>query len=666
MDLNKIVDNNAERLSKKKNVVAVAVGKKWSNGQPTDEDAIIVLVDKKEDISSLKDEDKIESEIEGIKTDVVGRSGKFRKLGFRNRQRPAFGGVSCGHPKITAGTLGGVFLDKHGHRVVLSNNHVLACYDDLTEVLTKDGFKKFSDVKQIDEIATLNDGHLEYQMPTDIMSYYYNGKMHHFESKYIDLLVTPNHKLYCRKDYRNSTKNSKYELIRADNVEIVGNKTIRFNRTSKWNGIESEVLPKELKISDLDSWLKFLGLFLAEGSTTYQPPYKKRSQRSEQYITQIRNLDMSLLHDCKQWLKNAGFHSFVNKNGYYLRSYNKNLYQYLKQFGKCRDKFIPTEIKQLPPCKLEIILETLSLGDGCIPSQSKRNNIKNHIFTLSSKRLIDDLQEISIKLNGTSSTFIRYGSTFNPNGIYYTCNMIWTNLEPKIRSYNIIDYSGYVYCVEVPNHIILVRRNGKICWSGNSENKAKIGDHIYQPGPHDGGSYKDRIATLHQFKPIKKGVANKEDSAIAIINGKISDKIKKIGKPVGFNLKPRINQKVMKSGRTTGYTKGKIIGTNATIFVSYDMGTIKFKNQIITSYMSEGGDSGSLLIDGNKRVVGLLFAGSDTMTVHNPIKFPKKTYGLRIISDKKTKSKKIKSKKKKARKRKKPKNRRRIRSIRRK
>ena len=45
-----------------------------------------------------------------------------------------------------------------------------------------------------------------------------------------------------------------------------------------------------------------------------------------------------------------------------------------------------------------------------------------------------------------------------------------------------------------------------------------------------------------------------------------------------------------------------------------------FENQIIAGAMSSPGDSGSLVVDGSEPLaVGLLFAGSDTTTVINPI-----------------------------------------------
>ncbi len=54
--------------------------------------------------------------------------------------------------------------------------------------------------------------------------------------------------------------------------------------------------------------------------------------------------------------------------------------------------------------------------------------------------------------------------------------------------------------------------------------------------------------------------------------------------------------------------------------VGYGGGTAYlFKNQILTTNMSAGGDSGSLLVDYGGRAVGLLFAGSWAITVHNHI-----------------------------------------------
>ncbi|MBI1281636.1 MAG: hypothetical protein GC179_26155 [Anaerolineaceae bacterium] len=77
---------------------------------------------------------------------------------------------------------------------------------------------------------------------------------------------------------------------------------------------------------------------------------------------------------------------------------------------------------------------------------------------------------------------------------------------------------------------------------------------------------------------------------------------------------------VRKSGRTTGFTTGTITLLNATVNVAYGSRTARFTGQIISTPMSQGGDSGSLLVDAASNVaVGLLFAGSDQSTIFNPI-----------------------------------------------
>ena len=83
-----------------------------------------------------------------------------------------------------------------------------------------------------------------------------------------------------------------------------------------------------------------------------------------------------------------------------------------------------------------------------------------------------------------------------------------------------------------------------------------------------------------------------------------------------------LGMKVVKSGRTTETTRGQITLVNATVDVSYGPNKIaRFTDQLISGYMSAGGDSGSLLATDTKepKAVGLLFAGSNTTTVYNRI-----------------------------------------------
>ena len=116
--------------------------------------------------------------------------------------------------------------------------------------------------------------------------------------------------------------------------------------------------------------------------------------------------------------------------------------------------------------------------------------------------------------------------------------------------------------------------------------------------------------------------ANQVDGALAKPTSPdvVRKDILEIGE-VTEDTEAELGMEVKKSGRTTGLTRGTVQLLDASVSVDYGGGKIAlFTNQILTTNMSQGGDSGSLLVDGEgNKAVGLLFAGSDTVTIHNPI-----------------------------------------------
>jgi hypothetical protein len=120
------------QIFRRANVVGLAVGNRRVNGSETEETCILVFVDRKWPAKHLRGRDIVPKTIEGVRTDVV-ETGRFRALelvqsvaGERTRRvRPAVGGVSLGHVRVSAGTFG-VLARRNGLSVILSNNHVLA------------------------------------------------------------------------------------------------------------------------------------------------------------------------------------------------------------------------------------------------------------------------------------------------------------------------------------------------------------------------------------------------------------------------------------------------------------------------------------------------------------------------------------------------------------
>jgi len=209
----------------------------------------------------------------------------------------------------------------------------------------------------------------------------------------------------------------------------------------------------------------------------------------------------------------------------------------------------------------------------------------------------------------------------------------------------------------------LVRKNGHpLILSNNhvlaNSNDARIGDPILQPGPYDGGRFPaDHIADLEQFVPINiigmpsdcslaRGIANVlngiakllgsnsrlkavstrqidnlVDAAIArpINPADVKDEILEIG-TINGSAPGELGMVIKKSGRTTRLTTGEILQIDVTVNVQYGEGRIaRFSDQLMAGAMSQGGDSGSAVLDENNRLVGLLFAGSDQSTIINRI-----------------------------------------------
>jgi len=171
-----------------------------------------------------------------------------------------------------------------------------------------------------------------------------------------------------------------------------------------------------------------------------------------------------------------------------------------------------------------------------------------------------------------------------------------------------------------------------------NSNNARIGDPILQPGPYDGGRVPtDVIARLSRFVPIRfktstSASLNYVDAAVA--EGEFHNlgrEIYWIGYVKQVKSNPRVGNIVEKTGRTTNFTTGKIIALNATVDVHYGGGRVaRFARQIVTIAMSAGGDSGSLVCDIKEEAVGLLFAGSSTVTIINNILYVQALLGIRL------------------------------------
>ncbi len=170
------------------------------------------------------------------------------------------------------------------------------------------------------------------------------------------------------------------------------------------------------------------------------------------------------------------------------------------------------------------------------------------------------------------------------------------------------------------------------------ENAVPIGESVLQPGSLDGGAAGDVIARLTHVVPLKfNNVRNWMDAAAAGIDESVADAgraILGIGKPEGTS-RVKLNSLVRKSGRTTGLTEGIVRVVHLDVLnIEYDHGMVRmddiFTVEGIAGPFSKGGDSGSAVVSEAGRIVGLLFAGTDTQSFVIPVQRILRRFKMRV------------------------------------
>jgi len=175
---------------------------------------------------------------------------------------------------------------------------------------------------------------------------------------------------------------------------------------------------------------------------------------------------------------------------------------------------------------------------------------------------------------------------------------------------------------------------------------------VLQPGPTDGGTAPaDRIGVPYLFEhnafdtdsfdgetyldsniinPLTIGLVKIDDNVVLNTN------VPRIGEIQGV-ASPELGMNIKKVGRTTGYTEGTITLLNATVNVSHltndgETVTARHTGLIMSTSMSQGGDSGALVLDAENNAVGIIIAGSSQATLILPMEYILETTGLTLCT----------------------------------
>ena len=336
------------------------------------------------------------------------------------------------------------------------------CYSADTDILTRQGWKRFYDLTPDDEVLTYNMDRrvAEYQRPTAHFAYPYAGKMYVQHNRRLQTCVTPNHKMLvawdCNHDELENPRLVEAQAIAGKPMAYLLAAPVEEGETPedfllpevKGAGYKHDFAAERIPMPD---WLRFLGWYLSEGHA-YENA--KTGNCTVTLTTFYRTPEAVSV------MQAVGLTPVVDKH--HVTATSRQMYEYVKTLGKSHEKFIPSAIKALSREYLLVLLKALLDGDG---NQHSRNGWR---YTTVSRQLADDVQEIALRCGMASSV------TQDSDGFYRvyisTTRTAQCNLDTNRSEW--VDYTGQVYCVEVPNSVVMVRQNGHAYFSGNSKGAA--------------------------------------------------------------------------------------------------------------------------------------------------------------------------------------------------
>ncbi|MBR6515282.1 MAG: hypothetical protein IKT40_00355 [Bacilli bacterium] len=371
------------------------------------------------------------------------------------------------------------------------------CYTPDVLVLTETGWKTMAEVKEGENVLTLNVDTKKIEIHPVIrkIEYEYDGDMIEIRNRNILDLVTPNHKFPLFSSYNDNYVGSfTAEDMMNDNVPNMAKKYIY--KRGIWEGLNDEYFTiPNLTQEQLDKmherdrvkydsdlvipmhiFAKFMGIYLSEGHC---------SKREGGTVIQIYQKKESVCEEIEQMLNewSIKYNIELKENGCKIYVIcDMRLCAYLQQFGICYDKFVPFELKQQNSETLKIFYDWFVKGDGRIRGDQKRRkkeHMTDDVFS-TSERLILDLNEIQTKI-GFSGHF-HMEKRDNDRYIFdrliegKNCHPMYFSLRSRSKSINLdkrfvkftkVPYKGTVMCIEVENHNFYVMSHGRSHWTSN-------------------------------------------------------------------------------------------------------------------------------------------------------------------------------------------------------
>lgn len=343
------------------------------------------------------------------------------------------------------------------------------CYDEVTEVLTRAGWKTFAQLAPGEEICTFNiqQPELEFLDPGEIISQPFSGKLFVAEGRRFSLHVTPDHNLVVDRPAGlqlvrandafgtrfNVPTQAVYPGNPATDLEFSGltyDQTLPNSSAQARHVTPGWHVPKEL----MPQFAALLGWYVAEGTITgghgagLQIVIYQKDAKVQPIIDLIESLGL-------KWGKSVDARNGVAA----LRINKSSLVRWLQQWGVGSSNLrVPPIVFDWPVGVRQEFINAAMMGDG------HKSENGRWMYTTRSHGLAEDMQRLLVT-SGKPSSISCCIDGGKP--IYRVSVGLRPSAEIKPRNQSWVPYSGVVYCVSTKNRALLIRRDGKVLICGN-------------------------------------------------------------------------------------------------------------------------------------------------------------------------------------------------------
>lgn len=330
--------------------------------------------------------------------------------------------------------------------ILVIGNH--DCVDVKTELLTKDGWKKYTEINKKDTIYSFNTEKNvgEWTKINNMIIKKYKGEMIKIQNQHIDMLVTPSHRILCSLPTKDS-----YDYTFAKNFKYMRKIPVSSHSNKKEYFIEDEKI-------ELVAWFLTDGHIqrLKKNHTGNYCIYQSKEQTYKRIIKTLKKLNYSfnvytklreIKYICGKKLKKD---SYLSRT---IRLY-KDSARDIKKYIESKQNF-PKWIYNLNNRQFGVFLNIVKLADGSIAKNNETfclNGEKNFLEKIQTLCHLNNYRAVLVKDNR---------KTIRLNISKYTSSIISKKTISKVK------YDNNVWCLNTPNGNFMVRRNGKIHFTGN-------------------------------------------------------------------------------------------------------------------------------------------------------------------------------------------------------